>query len=785
MDRLDDEALWSWVDRGGEGLEDYLASYPEDMDRVADLQRRIGAFGGRPVDPKTIGPYRVIGRLGAGGAGVVYEAEDPAAAGRRVAVKVLVAGSAATERQVAMFEREAQALRALSHPAIARILDAGCTEPGQHWLAMELVDGVALDEYWRERGSTPRARLELLAAICAGVAHAHGQGLVHRDLKPSNILVEPAGSPRILDFGLVRAVRPGSFDTLTRTGVMVGTMQFMSPEQARGERGVDARSDVFSLGVLLHLAVYERLPRDLRELDLAETLRVLAAPIPCPKPGAGWPVATRWVLERALAPAAAGRYPDASALEADLRRLLSGKSVARAQGGRGRWSARGWVATALFLALVGLGAVAAWHGWAEPKAGSRSSAVTPGTATPSGDGASADAASSGAARQPGGAGVERKDAATPSPVATLLRNLRGSGFDKASPFDAIRWRGGLPLVSVDGAWWRLEAVDGVEASTLVRLARMTSGHAPWSKRFEEDLVELVARATMRPPKPNAQLRLRGGEGGRSVARSVRWDPGRRARLRQAHLRFPFEALRWNGNHPEVQLGAEDRVLTEDGGAVEGVSNLPSDRWWRLTHLADVPIAVVRRALVERLGIEWRMHFELVCDYALIDVGVEQTEALSGRLQAVDGARTIRVEFARTAARYERLTRSWRIDHRNEREVRSPATEGLALADRVRLDRRRWILMHDGAEHEVVSIDGVRVEELLGKARTWFPRSWFLRIHTHPMGILTRVTGQTHGPQLTCALKPVTGGETRITQLEATRDHWTRSLGELRARARSD
>jgi serine/threonine protein kinase len=204
--------------------------------------------------PQSIGRYRIVRRLGAGGMGVVYECEQPGVE-RRVAVKLLRA-ELSSQEMLRRFELETRVLGRLSHVGIARILEAGTADLGrgpQPFFAMELVHGERLLEHVRRRALSLRQRLELFAGICDAVAHAHQKGVIHRDLKPSNILVDHEGQPKILDFGVARVVDEGPLDSssLTRTGELVGTLAYMSPEQISGDPGaVDTRCDVYALGVL-------------------------------------------------------------------------------------------------------------------------------------------------------------------------------------------------------------------------------------------------------------------------------------------------------------------------------------------------------------------------------------------------------------------------------------------------------------------------------------------------------------------------------------------------------
>jgi tetratricopeptide (TPR) repeat protein len=207
--------------------------------------------------PRNVGPYRVLGRLGEGAMGEVFLAEQLEPVRRRVAVKIIKFGLS-TRDVIARFELERQALTMLAHPNIARILDAGSTDDGRPYFAMDYVDGTPITRYCEEHGLELHERLALFAQVCAGVQHAHLRGIIHRDLKPSNILVTEADgkpAPRIIDFGIAKAASSSGTDTLaqTRFGHLLGTPEYMSPEQAQlAPLDIDLRTDVYSLGVVLY-----------------------------------------------------------------------------------------------------------------------------------------------------------------------------------------------------------------------------------------------------------------------------------------------------------------------------------------------------------------------------------------------------------------------------------------------------------------------------------------------------------------------------------------------------
>ena len=189
--------------------------------------------------------------------GVVFMAEQTQPIQRTVALKIIKPGMD-TRQVIARFEAERQAVAMMDHPNIAKVLDAGTTDSGRPYFVMELVKGVPITKYCDEKHLPLRARLELLLPVCQAVQHAHQKGLIHRDIKPNNVLVaeyDDHAVPKVIDFGVAKATaqRLTERTMFTEFGQMLGTMEYMSPEQAKfNQLDIDTRSDIYSLGVLLY-----------------------------------------------------------------------------------------------------------------------------------------------------------------------------------------------------------------------------------------------------------------------------------------------------------------------------------------------------------------------------------------------------------------------------------------------------------------------------------------------------------------------------------------------------
>ncbi len=303
---------------------------------------------------EAIGPYRLLEVLGEGGFGVVWLAEQREPIRRRVALKVIKPGMD-TRAVLARFEAERNALAVMDHPHIARVLDGGATKQGLPYFVMEFVPGDTVTVYCKRHDLDLNARLRLFAQVCQAVQHAHAKGVVHRDLKPGNILVrEIDGEPvaKVIDFGVAKALdnRLSEHTLFTTQGHIVGTPEYMAPEQAEGVgRDIDTRADVYSLGVVLYELLTGARPFDLRSAAMHEIARIIQevdperpstrvltrlAPTTSPRDRTRTRTLARalrndldWVVMKCLEKDRARRYQTALALAEDLERFLRGEPV--------------------------------------------------------------------------------------------------------------------------------------------------------------------------------------------------------------------------------------------------------------------------------------------------------------------------------------------------------------------------------------------------------------------------------------------------------------------------
>jgi serine/threonine protein kinase/WD40 repeat protein len=367
-------------------LEEACAGDEELRRQVSDLlgeHQQAGSFLDRPVaqvqatgdfdptaDPfaaaaseegpgSTIGPYKLLELIGEGGMGTVWMAEQRQPVQRKVALKIIKAGMD-SKQVVARFEAERQALALMDHPHIARVFDGGTTLSGRPYFVMDLVKGVPITTYCDEHRLTPRERLELFVSVCQAIQHAHTKGLIHRDVKPGNVLVAPYDGvpvPKVIDFGVAKATgQPLTERTLcTGFGAVVGTLEYMSPEQAElNNRDIDTRSDIYALGVLLYELLTGTTPlrrERLKQAALTEVLRAIREEEP-PRPSTRLsesqetlpsisaqrhmePAKLRkvlrgeldWIVMKALEKDRSRRYETANAFALDVQRYLADEPV--------------------------------------------------------------------------------------------------------------------------------------------------------------------------------------------------------------------------------------------------------------------------------------------------------------------------------------------------------------------------------------------------------------------------------------------------------------------------
>jgi serine/threonine protein kinase/WD40 repeat protein len=359
----------AWLDRecgGDASLRQRIDVLLEAFDQAGSvLENPVVAVAPTIDEPMTerpgmhIGPYKLLERIGEGGMGTVWMAEQTEPIQRRVAVKVVKEGMD-TRQVLARFEAERQALALMEHPNIARVLDAGKTLSGRPFFAMELVKGKPITAYCDEKRLPVRERLELFGDVCRAVQHAHQKGIIHRDLKPSNVLVAPYdGKPvvKVIDFGVAKATGPRLTDKtlFTGFGALVGTPEYMSPEQAEvNNQDIDTRSDIYSLGVLLYELLTGSTPltrQRVKEAALLEVLRVIRDEEP-PKPSTRLSESKdslpsisaqrrteparltklvrgelEWIVMKALEKDRNRRYETANGLAMDVQRYLADEAV--------------------------------------------------------------------------------------------------------------------------------------------------------------------------------------------------------------------------------------------------------------------------------------------------------------------------------------------------------------------------------------------------------------------------------------------------------------------------
>jgi serine/threonine protein kinase len=283
---LDGEHRFTGILMSNENEPQHIPTAPYDEAAIDRARAALDAL------PEQIGPYRVLERIGVGGMGDVFRAQQRTPIRREVAIKSIKLGMD-SRTVIARFEAERQALALMDHPHIAKVLDAGTDESGRPYFVMEYVKGKPLTEYADQSKLTIRERLELFEQVCHAIQHAHHKGVIHRDLKPSNVLVSTEdGKPfaKVIDFGIAKAVSQQLTDKtlFTRHDQFIGTPQYMSPEQAEGSIDVDTRTDVYSLGVLLYELLTGTPPFSTADLKAAafEQFKKLIIEVDPPSPSA-------------------------------------------------------------------------------------------------------------------------------------------------------------------------------------------------------------------------------------------------------------------------------------------------------------------------------------------------------------------------------------------------------------------------------------------------------------------------------------------------------------------
>jgi hypothetical protein len=558
--RMSDEDLWSIVDRGGATLADHLARHPEDSPRVDDLRGAIGAAANAlgvvalPT-PERIGSYRIEREIGRGGGGVVYEAwqENPP---RRVALKVLRDGDRADAGALARFRREAEALGRLSHPHIASIFEAGRTSDGHPFLAMELVHGSTLTDFARAHAPDVRKRVELFRDACDALHHAHRQGVIHRDLKPTNVLVDKELGVKVVDFGLARMRDAGGMSA-TNNGIVLGTLGYMSPEQARGDHErIDERADVYSLGVVLYELLVGAPPFDLRGKSSLDAVRTICETRPT------LPRSRDATLERdletivlkAIEKEPEQRYGSAAALAEDLGCWLAGRPIlARRPSVAYRMrklAARNKLAAAMLGVLLVLALLAAYAATFKPR----------------------------------------------------LLHLGADWYAAVTPFEGMRWIGDKPEVELDGKWYQLLQIDGLNTEYVIAFCKQEDSRL-WRKRFSEDLLQAL-NLMGDWPVFGVDLVLREPDTGRVVERrGVALEHKKRQAILRDRNAWPFEPSARVGDGVVQFGGREWTAVSVDGVRVDALE--PDERSALLRGNYDRYCDLVGRSPGARMRLELR------------------------------------------------------------------------------------------------------------------------------------------------------------------------------------
>lgn len=437
-----------------------------------------------------LGPYEIVGLLGAGGMGEVFRARD-VRLGRDVAVKVLPPAMAADPKRVQRFQQEALAAAALNHPNILAIYDVG-THEGRPYLVSELLEGQSVRELVVAGRVPPPRAVDGVRQVARGLAAAHAKGIVHRDLKPENLFLTTDGRVKILDFGLAKVVQPSgagrhSTTTVTEGGALPGTVEYMSPEQLRGAP-VDPRSDIFSLGIVL----YEMLAglRPFGGKSGADTATaILTAEPPPVSTHAPVPVALEAVVARCLEKRPDDRFQSAADLDFALAVAASGEQIPAPGAGvrrrAGPRAARRWAAAIALLTVAALAGFGVWRRGSEgaraarpraaPEAARRVVAVLP-----------FDNISRDSAQDYFAAGVAEEIRGQLSKVAGLTV-LGGHALERFRGADVRTLASELGAGGVIGGSVR---TDGRRVRVVVELVDAVSARTMWSEQFDRELQDI-------------------------------------------------------------------------------------------------------------------------------------------------------------------------------------------------------------------------------------------------------------------------------------------------------
>jgi serine/threonine protein kinase/tetratricopeptide (TPR) repeat protein len=530
-----------------------------------------------------LGPYEILAPIGAGGMGEVYRARDRRL-GREVAIKVLPEAVALDPDRLRRFEQEARSASALNHPSIVTIYDVGQTD-GVSWIAMELVEGASLRQLLAGGALTAKRTLAIGAQIASGLAKAHTAAIVHRDLKPENVMVTPEGLAKILDFGLAKAAPQTAEDSQVATaapqtdaGVVLGTVGYMSPEQAMG-RTVDYRTDQFALGAILYEMASGR--RAFQRATPIETLSAILKeePVPLSSSGSEAPEALAWVIDRCLAKEPEERYQSTRDLAQDLaaaRDRASSGSPATSQPPRAVASpnpSRNRIRARLLLAGLAVAAVVTFmvvrgRASSAPPGAVHSLAVLP--LKPLGGDAADEAL---------GLGI----------ADSIIRGLSGAGAIPVRPLSAVRRYAKSDADAVTAAKeLKTDAVlegsvqrAGGKLRVTVNLLRVDDGRSLWAESFDVPASEVFEVQDAVSEAVVSRLSLHLG-------------PGQRDRMKKRFTQSPEAYLEfmlgrsvegkagpgWGGEHLGAAIRHYERAVALDPGYALAHARLALAYLWR-------------------------------------------------------------------------------------------------------------------------------------------------------------------------------------------------------------